>query len=134
MAPTADDGVRLGEAFVEALGRRDFLRLEALLDPHVRFRALVPPGLRTADDAAAAAAHPRGWFGDADRFDLVASTVGRIGPRLRLSYRIRLHEEGVWYAVEQQAYLDVGGDLIRSVDILCSGFVRESDGPEGPGS
>jgi len=46
----------------------------------------------------------------------------------------RLREEGVWYAVELQVYLDVGGDLIRSVDILCSGFVRESDGPEGPES
>ena len=134
MERTPEDAVRVGEAFVEALGRRDFLRLEALFDAHVRFQALVPPGLRTAEDATAAAAHPRRWFGDADRFDLVASTVGRIGPRLRLSYRIRLREEGVWYAVEQQAYLDVGGDFIRSVEILCSGFVRESDGPEGPES
>ena len=75
MERTPDDAVRLGEAFVEALGRRDFVRLEALFDPHVRFRALVPPGLRTAENAAAAAAHPKRWFGDADRFDLVTSTV-----------------------------------------------------------
>jgi hypothetical protein len=133
MARTAEDAAHVGEAFVEAMGRRDFVRLEALFDPRVRFRALVPPGLRAAEDATAAVAHLRRWFGDADRFDLVASTVDRVGPRLRVTYRIRLREAGLWYTVEQQAYVDVEDDRIRSVHLLCSGFDPESEGSARPG-
>ncbi len=134
MARTTEDTGRLGEAFVKARGRRDFVRLEALFDPQIRFRALVPTGLRTAEDAITAVAHPRRSFGDADRFNLVASTVDRVGRRLRVSYRIRLREAGLWYTVEQQAYMDAEDDCIRSVDLLCSGFVRESERAARPES
>lgn len=131
VARTMEETGHLGKAFIEALGRRDFSRLESIFDPQVRFRALVPPGFRTAEDAAAAVEHPRRWFADADRFELLASTVDHVGPRVRVSYRIRLREGGIWYTVEQQAYIDVKDGLIRSVDLLCSGFVRGSDEPNG---
>jgi len=117
----------MGTTFVKALRRRDFAKLQELFHPRIRFRALVPPGLRTAEEAAAAAEHPKRWFGDADRFDVVASKVGRLGPRIRVGYRIRLREAGVWYTVEQQAYLDVRDERIVTMDLLCSGFIRESD-------
>lgn len=132
-APVTDDGVGLAEAFVDALARRDFARLHGLFDAQVRFRALVPPGLRDAGDAAGAVGHLRRWFGDADRFELVASTIGRVGPRLRVGYRIRLREDGAWSIVEQQAYLDGRDDRIRALDLLCSGFLPEPEATGGSG-
>lgn len=121
----------LAEAFVDSLRRRDFSRLQDLLDPQIRFRALVPPGVRDAGDAAGAVGHLRRWFGDADAFDLFASTVGHVGPRLHVSYRIRVREEGVWSLVEQHAYLDGKEGRIRAVDLLCSGFIPKPEGTGG---
>lgn len=128
MPPTREPGARLGEAFLDALSRRDFPQLKDLFHPQIRFRALVPPGLRTAEDAIAAAEHLGRWFGDADRFDVISSTVDRVGTRVRVSYRIHLREAGVWYTVEQQAYVDAKGDRIGFMDLLCSGFILDSDG------
>lgn len=131
LPPVAEGGRSLAEAFVDSLGRRDFSRLQELFHPQIRFRALVPPGVREAGDAAGAVGHLRRWFGDADAFVVLASTVGRAGPRIHVSYRIRLREEGVWSIVEQQAYLDEKEGRILALDLLCSGFIAEPDGTDG---
>lgn len=120
------DVTAVGRPFVDALGVRDFSRLQRLFHPTIRFRALVPPGLRTAEDADKAVEHLRQWFGDSDRFDILASSADHVGTRERVSYRIRLRELGVWYTVEQVAFVDVRESRIESIDLLCSGFLRET--------
>lgn len=129
--PVTEGGRSLAEAFVASLSRRDFSWLQELFHPRIRFRALVPPGVREAGDAAGAVGHLRRWFEDADAFVVLASTVGRVGPRLHVSYRIRLREEGVWSIVEQQAYLDGKEGRIHALDLLCSGFIPEPDRTDG---
>ena len=69
------------------------------------------------------------WFGDAEDFELVDATVGEVGGRLHLSWRLRVRPapfgigEG-WYVIEQHAYADAG-DAIETLDLLCSGFHPE---------
>jgi len=69
------------------------------------------------------------WFGAAKDFEVMDATVGEIGGRLRLSWRVRVRPapspggDG-WHVIEQQAYADAG-DTIVGLDLLCSGFRSE---------
>ena len=110
------------ERFVRAVAARDFATLGACLDPQVRFRALVPSGSREADTAEGAIALLRRWFGDADRLEVLASTVDRVADRLHLAWRFYLREGGDWFVIEQQAYCDLDRGRITSMHLLCSGF------------
>src|SRR5436190_24273110 len=114
--------IQVGAAWIEALAAQDFEKLQSLLAPDVRFRALIPPGQREDATAADVAARVGGWFGDADPLELVDSEVGRFAGRLHMSYRFDAFEEGRWHAVEQQAYFDVQEGRITAMDLLCSGF------------
>jgi hypothetical protein len=69
------------------------------------------------------------WFGQAEDFELIDATVGEVGGRLHLSWRLRLRPAPFeigdgWHVIEQQAYADAG-DTIESLDLLCSGFHPE---------
>lgn len=119
------EGTAVAARFLEALGRRDFARLKGCLDPAVRFRALVPPGVREAADAAGAVGHLSEWFGGADHFEVVASAVEPLADRIGVRYRLRLRDEDGWRVVEQQAYCDVVADRIARLDLVCSGFRPE---------
>ena len=66
------------------------------------------------------------WFGDAADFELIDATVGEVGGRLHLSWRLRVRPApfGIgdgWHVIEQQAYADAA-ETIDSLDLLCSGF------------
>jgi TusA-related sulfurtransferase len=115
--------VALGQLFLESLGAQDFERLEALFAPQVRFRALVPSGLREARTARDAAGWLRHWFGEADVLRVLQSTAGLALDRLYLSYRLQLHEpvDG-WSVIEQHAYCSVQEGRIADMWLLCSGF------------
>jgi TusA-related sulfurtransferase len=112
------------QQFLAALAVRDFERVEALFGDGVRFRALVPSGVREGTGASEATGWLRRWFGNADRFELLRSHTDMLADRYLVSYRVRLREEGGWYVVEQQAYLmiDAGDGRIQDVSLLCSGF------------
>jgi TusA-related sulfurtransferase len=89
----------------------------------VRFRMLVPRGLMTESDADATIGRFRGWFGDADMFEIEASSSGEIEGRAVIIYRFRLHDADGWQVIEQHLMLDVGADArIAAIDLLCSGF------------
>lgn len=133
---TVTDGQRskevrwsVGGTFLEGLGARDFRHLVTSLAPGVRMRALLPPGPMEwtgSDDVAAAF---RSWFGDARGFELVDATVGEVGGRLHLSWRLRVRPApfGIgdgWHVIEQQAYADATA-AIDTLDLLCSGFNPE---------
>ncbi len=125
---TASDGISTGEAFVAALADRDFEKLEALFHPQVRFRALVPPGLRERNGSAAAAAQLQAWFSGADRMELLRKEVYSVSERVHISYRFREHySDGETEVIEQNAFCDIRDGLMESMDLLCSGFLPETE-------
>lgn len=124
------------ENFVAALAGRDFDAVESLFSPDVRFRALVPPGVREASGATDAVAWLRNWFGASDSFDVVGCGVEEVGGRVRLWYRFHLDRDGRRCLVDQEGFCDVRGGSVSDLSLVCSGF-RPLDDPEdiewGPG-
>jgi len=118
-------------SFLEGLAAQDFAQLGGALAAGARLRALLPSGLREWTGAGMIADRFAGWFGDTQDFDLVEATVGEVGGRLHLHWRLRLRAErlGVgWFTVEQQAYADTGdGGRIAQLDLLCTGYRPERD-------
>jgi hypothetical protein len=107
-------------SLLEGLAAQDFAQLGGALAAGARLRALLPPGLRV-----------EGWFGDTLDFDLVEATVGEVGGRLHLHWRLRLRAERLgtgWFTVEQQAYADTDeGGRIAQLDLLCTGYRPEGE-------
>ncbi len=113
----------VGAAFLDALTTREFDAARALLADDVRFRMLVPNALMTESDADATIGRFIGWFGEADPFEVEASTAGEVEGRAAIIYRFRLRDADGWQAIEQHLMLDVGPDgHIAGIDLLCSGF------------
>lgn len=135
---TADESSRdmtvVGTRYLTALAQRDWAAVEAFFDAGLRFRALIPPGLREATDRATAVGHLRRWFGDADDLVVVSAEASALPDRLSLSYRFRVHEDGAWYVVEQRAYCVVSEGRIRGMDLLCAGFHVTSGAVPAPPS
>lgn len=115
--------------FLEGLANRNFDHLASALCDDVHLRALLPRGLVEWDGASDVRAAFTTWFGDAEDFELVDATVGEVGPRLHLRWRVRVRAERLgddWFVVEQQAYTDTDEtDRIRQVSLLCSGYCPE---------
>ena len=113
----------VGQSFLESLAAQDFDRLETLFTPQVRFRALVPPGVREGQTAGEATSWLRRWFGDADDLQVLQAAADLVFDRLYLCYRLRSHDTANgWRVVEQQAYCDVQDGCIADMWLLCSGF------------
>jgi len=130
-APQAAVGaLDLGAAFLAALAARDYAGLEACFAADAAFQALVPRGLRAGTGPAEAVGWLRRWFGAADRLVLEAASVALVVDRLHVSYGFRVHEDGVWTRIEQQAYCVVADGRIQIMHVLCSGFrpLEESSG------
>jgi hypothetical protein len=116
----------VGGVFLEALAIRDFDKLAQTLASDVRFRAMLPPGPMDWEGADTVSAVFGSWFGDAEDFELVDATVGEVGGRLHLSWRLRVRPAPFdigdgWHVIEQQAYADAR-EAINAIDLLCSGF------------
>lgn len=120
----AHDSADIGTVFVAALARQAWVELTACLDDPMQFRALIPSGLRTAEDRASAARYFQKWFGDADQLVLLSAQIAPMHDKLHMTYRFRAHEDQ-WYIVEQQAYCTVQDGHITTIDLLCSGFRPE---------
>jgi hypothetical protein len=130
ITPPADRrvaGFGIGGRWVEALAHRDFAGMETCLAEHVRFRGLMPArDIDVAGPSEVMAWFAR-WFGVADEdFEVVDATVGEVGPRLYLRWRVRLTSttSGHVRVVEQHAYVE-GTEHIDSMRVLCSGFVTD---------
>ena len=130
-APAAVPQFALAGAFLEGLAAQDFARLREALAAGVRLRALLPSGSFEWTGAEMIADRFARWFSDTEEFDLVEATVGEVGGRLHLHWRLRLRAERLgpgWFAVEQQAYADTGpGGRITRLDLLCTGYRPEGD-------
>jgi TusA-related sulfurtransferase len=113
----------VGAAFLDALTTRDFAAARGFLADDVRFRMLVPSGLMTESDADATINRFMSWFGDADAFEVEASSSGEVEGRAAIIYRFRLRDAGGWQAIEQHLMLNVDADgRVEAIDLLCSGF------------
>jgi hypothetical protein len=115
--------------FLEALLGGDFARLAGCLHRDARLRALTPGGRRDQEGAADVADQFATWFGGDRTVEPVAATVGEVGGRLHLRWRLRVRLEpdaAGWHVIEQDVFADCDDDRIRAIDLLCSGF-REDD-------
>jgi hypothetical protein len=114
-----------GEFFLESLARRDFDGMARCLASDVRFRALLPPRDVDVTGPEATLAEFRRWFGDeAERLELVESTVEEVGARLYMRWRVRLSpasDPAMSRLVEQHVFA-TAGDRIETLNLLCSGF------------
>ncbi len=126
--PIAQPSARwsVGGVFLEALATRDYEQMASTLSEGVKFRAMLPPGPMDWSGAKKVAGVFTSWFGDAEDFEVVDATVGEIGGRLHLSWRLRVRPapSGIgdgWHTIEQQAYADAT-ETIETLDLLCSGF------------
>jgi hypothetical protein len=120
----------IGGMFLEALANRDYELMASTLGPDIKLRALLPPGPMDWEGASPVVDVFSSWFGTADDFEVVDATVGEVGGRLHLSWRLRVRPApfGIgdgWHVIEQHAFMDAG-DTIEYVDLLCSGFRAES--------
>ena len=123
MKNDTDTGWAVAGAFLEAFATRDFDALAHCLDPEVRFRAQLPPGAIDLTGIGDTVARFRCWFG-AEAFELVDASVGRVGERIYLRWRVRTSSPGdpaVLRIVEQHMFA-TADDHIHSIDLLCSGF------------
>jgi len=115
--------------FLEGLTAQDFTQLGDSLAPGARLRAMLPPGPMEWTGAEEIAATFARWFGDTEDFDPVEATVGEVGGRLHLRWRLRLRAGRLgtgWFTVEQQVYADTDEDgRIARLDLLCTGYRPE---------
>ncbi len=118
-------------SFLQGLAAQDFTELGGALARGACMRALLPSGLREWTGAEAIAHRFARWFGDTKAFELVEATVGEVGGRLHLHWRLRLQAERLgagWFTVEQQVYADTDeSGRIAGLDLLCTGYRPEGD-------
>ena len=121
----------VGGLIIEALARQDFAALADCLDPAVRLRALVPRGPIDMAGRDEVAGWFRSLFGGSDDLELADGTVGEIGPRLYMRWRVSLTPTGTSgrrRLAEQHVFAMTGtGGHITALDLLCSGFVTQAE-------
>jgi hypothetical protein len=109
-------------AFLDALLRRDFDQVERALAPQVRFRALVPSGIREAQNADGATNWLRTWFGTAEEFQVLDSGIEEFAGRWHVWYRFALTREGRPMIIAQDGFCDTTTSGITDLALVCSGF------------
>jgi hypothetical protein len=128
--PQSPHPVSIADVFLGHLGAGDFSALARLFEPDVSLRALLPYGLREWHGPEAVEAAFVGWFGRVDEYELLATGIDHVGPRMRLQWRARVRGGSFGDAahiVEQQVYADAGATgRIGHLSMLCSGFAREA--------
>jgi hypothetical protein len=116
-------------SFLEALAAYDFDRFTDLVDDDASLSALLPRGFCEWHGAAEIRAAFERWFGDVEDFEVADASVGQVGPRLQLRWRVRLRATRLGdeaMVVEQHVYADTGATgRIRSMSLLCSGYCKE---------
>ena len=107
---------------LDALSRRDFAAFAGCLSPTVRFRALVPKGPFELTGSAEVAAKFDQWFGGDDAFEVVDASIGSIGTRTYLRWRVRMTASDGAARIAEQHVFASGASELDALDLLCSGF------------
>src|SRR4051794_31683932 len=121
----------VGGLLLEALAARDFTQLADCFESAATMRALLPRGLAECQGANQIVDMMQSWFGAAEEFEVLDGTVGEVGGRVHVGWRLRLRPtprgDDAWHVIEQQAYLRAG-ERIDAIDLLCSGFQPDERG------
>lgn len=108
---------------LDALTGRDFPALEQVLAPTARLRALLPTETLEVAGREAIVTKLRAWFGESERFRVMASAVEPIADRHSVRYRFRLDRGGAEYLIEQHLFCTLDEGAITAIDLVCSGFM-----------
>jgi hypothetical protein len=123
---TVSDGPEptLGRAFAEALGRKDFGQVFAVLHPGIDFRGLTPGRSWEASSAREVVGVVLSqWFEESDELERVISIeTDSFADRERVAYRFEGRNRDGPFVVEQQAYYTERDGRINWMRVLCSGF------------
>ena len=118
----------VGGRLLEAMASRDYAQMSDCLEPAATMRALLPRGPAEFQGAAQIVEAFRGWFGNAEGFEVLGGTVGEVGGRLHVAWRLHVRPtprgDERWHVIEQQAYLRAD-ERIDAIDLLCSGFIPD---------
>jgi hypothetical protein len=119
-----ETGTTLGAQFADALARKDFDRLTALLHPEVDFRGLTPRKVWEAHDPQEFVSGVlRVWFEDSDEIEALERVeTDAFADRERVGYRFRVRNPEGLFAVEQQLFISERDGKIGWIRSLCSGY------------
>jgi hypothetical protein len=121
-ASSATEGSRLGRRFANALARRDFGELAAVLHPEIQLRALTPRRVWEPDSHRDALDVLQTWFGNCDIQRVTRLETDAIANRQRVTYRFRGRRPDGPFVIEQQVYFCERDGQIDWMRIMCSGF------------
>ena len=128
-APSAEPAFAAAGLFLEQLAARDFAGLKVALEPDATLKALLPRGFCEWEGREEVCDAFAGMLGGTEEYAVLEATVGLVGTRLQLAWRLRVSGGKVGphnHVVEQQSYADPGPTgRIRSISLVCSGFCRE---------
>ena len=128
-SPTAPQFATAG-LFIERLTAGDFDRLALALEPDVKLSALLPRGFREFEGRDEVCGAFTTWFGGFDEYEMVDATVGQVGTRLQLRWRLHVHGGRLGpedFVVEQHVLRRSPGRTgrIQQMALVCSGFCKE---------
>lgn len=134
LTPAPPQAWSVAGALLDGLSNRDFDLMTACLAPDVRFRCLLPRGPIEVVGSGAAVGLFRGWFGGDDSLEVLDASVGQLGPRIYLRWRIRMSpaEDPSDERVVEQHLFTTGNQVIHTLDLLCSGFHAPGSAPTCP--
>jgi hypothetical protein len=112
------------DRFLEALLSRDFDAMRAHLHPRVRLRVLQPGGPIVRVGAGQVVARWAEWFGGWDGLRVVDYAASPVASRLRMAYHLDVTADADRREVAHQLLVDVAGERIAAIDLLCSGFIE----------
>jgi hypothetical protein len=127
-SPTTPEFAAAG-LFLQNLATGDFNLLAGALEPDAKLSALLPRGLVEWEGQGAVCDAFTGFFGGMDEYEVIDATVGMVGDRLQLRWRLhvrggRLGPED--FVVEQHCYADSGPTgRIQFMALVCSGFRKD---------
>ena len=127
-SPTTPEFAAAG-LFLQNLATGDFELLAEALEPDATLSALLPRGFVEWEGRAAVCGAFTGFFGGMDTYEVIDASVGLVGDRLQLRWRLhvrggRLGPED--FVVEQFCYADTGPTgRIERLALVCSGFRKD---------
>jgi hypothetical protein len=117
-APTTS----VGEAFAQALARKDFLEVGTLLHQDVDFKALTPGRAWEPANHGEVMETLQMWFGNCEVEDVSRLETDMVSDCHRVAYRFRGQRPKGPFVIEQQAYFTETEGQIDSMRITCTGF------------
>jgi TusA-related sulfurtransferase len=108
----------------ESIGGRNFAAAKRYLAENVRMRALLPGDVETSHGREAVAGQWEGWFGPAEPFQVIASSVEQVGDKFSIHFRFRLRRPGQDQetVIEQHLFITAPNGDVETIDLVCSGF------------